>query len=245
MRIRSIKPEFFRDEDLSDLSAMTRLLFIGLWCMADGEGRLQNRPRRIKADIFPYDDYEVEDGLALLASNGFILIYTVGDISYIAVSNFKKHQRITGREAEAKSLIPAPGEAPRKQSGNIGETADVQEGKGREGKGEGVEALTPFESPTLPPPPEGEDTPSSQRQELLAYLRSKGCTLTMRGDDIFAEWVNAGVGYPVRWIKLVCDKAIPAPALPSDLRKLLKAKKDEYQYWRRPSSPRSGSQVSA
>jgi hypothetical protein len=241
MRIRSIKPEFFKDDELAELPAMTRLLFIGLWCMADGEGRLENRPRRIKAEIFAYDDCDVEAALQSLADHGFVTMYAVGDDAYIQIANFKKHQRITGKEAETKSTIPSPDVSVETQSGNIGETVNVQEGKGREGsrKGEGEETRTPSDSPNLPPPPEGKDPEaSSQRLELLEYLRGRGCTLKMRGEDIFAEWVNAGFGYPVKWIKIVCNEAKRPPALPSDLRKLLKARMDEYAHWRRPNADR-------
>ena len=55
MRARNIKPGFFENEELADLPPLTRLLYIGLWLLADREGRLENRPRRIKAQIFPYE----------------------------------------------------------------------------------------------------------------------------------------------------------------------------------------------
>ena len=52
-RIRSIKPEFFLDEELAELSPLTRLLFVGLWTLADCEGRLEDRPKRIRAQLHP------------------------------------------------------------------------------------------------------------------------------------------------------------------------------------------------
>src|SRR5262245_30051913 len=54
-RIRSIKPGFFRNEDLAAFPFQHRLLFAGLWLLADREGRLEDRPKRIHADLFPYD----------------------------------------------------------------------------------------------------------------------------------------------------------------------------------------------
>ena len=51
MRIRTRKPAFFKDEDLADLPPLTRLFFQGLWPMADRDGRLENRPRLIKAEV--------------------------------------------------------------------------------------------------------------------------------------------------------------------------------------------------
>lgn len=55
MRARNIKPSFFLNEELADLDSSCKLLFIGLWCLADRDGYLQYRPRRICAEIFPYN----------------------------------------------------------------------------------------------------------------------------------------------------------------------------------------------
>jgi hypothetical protein len=49
-----IKPDFFDDPDVADLSFAARLLFIGLWTLADKDGFLEDDLRRIKANIpFP------------------------------------------------------------------------------------------------------------------------------------------------------------------------------------------------
>ncbi len=55
-RIRQIKPEFYLDDELARCSRDARLLFPGLWMLADRAGRLENRPAKIKAQIFPYDN---------------------------------------------------------------------------------------------------------------------------------------------------------------------------------------------
>jgi hypothetical protein len=105
-RARNLKPGFFRNEDLADLPFAYRLLFQGLWCVADREGRLEDRPKRIKADVFPYDDVDVAAGLEALADAGFILRYQVGETQYIQVLAFHKHQNPHCKEAA--STIPAP-----------------------------------------------------------------------------------------------------------------------------------------
>ena len=48
MRARNIKPGFFRDEQLMQVPPLGRILFAGLWCLADREGRLPDRPAQIK-----------------------------------------------------------------------------------------------------------------------------------------------------------------------------------------------------
>ena len=55
MRARNIKPGFFKNDTLAELEFAARLLFIGLWGLADRAGRLEDRPKKIKAEVFPYD----------------------------------------------------------------------------------------------------------------------------------------------------------------------------------------------
>jgi len=43
MRSRNIKPGFFKNEIIAEMPTETRLLFIGLWLLADREGRLEDR----------------------------------------------------------------------------------------------------------------------------------------------------------------------------------------------------------
>jgi hypothetical protein len=91
-RARSIKPAFFSNEELAELSAGTRLLFIGLWTIADRNGRLEDRPKRIKAELFPYDNIDLEEGLSKLHNAGFIDRYSADGINVILINNFLKHQ---------------------------------------------------------------------------------------------------------------------------------------------------------
>lgn len=105
-RARNIKPSFFKNEQLVELGFDRRLLFIGLWTLADREGRLEDRPKRIKMEIFPADDVNVEKALVDLHASGFILRYEVNGGRYIEVLKFLKHQ--TPHYKEAVSTIPKP-----------------------------------------------------------------------------------------------------------------------------------------
>ena len=106
MRARNIKPGFYENEELAECSLAARLLFPGLWMMADREGRLEDKPRRIKAKIFPYESFDVEPLLEELQSYGFILRYVFQGSKYIQVIAFAKHQR--PHPNEIKSTIPPP-----------------------------------------------------------------------------------------------------------------------------------------
>ena len=103
-RARNVKPGFFKNEDLAECSPLARLLFVGLWCIADRAGRLEDRPKRIRAEILPYDDGSVDDMLNELHQAGFILRYQAAGRRYIQVLNFGKHQNPHHREPE--SAIP-------------------------------------------------------------------------------------------------------------------------------------------
>ncbi len=104
-RARNIKPGVFRNDLLAECPPIERLLFIGLWTLADREGRLEDRPKRIRLDLFPLDDYDVESGLTNLAILGFIDRYTIAGKSVIQVNNFLKHQSPHGTEKDSE--LPA------------------------------------------------------------------------------------------------------------------------------------------
>lgn len=115
-RARNIKPSFFKNEILIELPFETRLLFIGLWTLADREGRLEDRPKRIKMEIFPADNLDVDSLLSQLNKAGFIQRYVPAldqhdasmvqvNSAYIQIVNFVKHQN--PHIKEAKSAIPA------------------------------------------------------------------------------------------------------------------------------------------
>ena len=112
-RIRYLKPEFFKDEDLAELSFETRLFFAGLWNFADKAGRLEDRPLRLKVEIFPYDKVNIEMCLVALSQpkNGsgrpFIQRYVVENEKYIQIVNWGKHQKPHHTEGESK-IPPCP-----------------------------------------------------------------------------------------------------------------------------------------
>ena len=105
-RARNIKPGFFKNEELGELPPAVRLFFVGLWCVADREGRFEDRPRRLWAEIMPYDQYEGEAAMEQLAERGFVVRYEVCGVRYAQIVNFLKHQAPHCKEAP--SIIPEP-----------------------------------------------------------------------------------------------------------------------------------------
>jgi len=105
-RARTLRHGFFTNDDLAELAPMVRLLFAGLWTIADREGRLLDRPKKIRAEILPYDDLDVSVALDQLAASGFLVRYEVDGVRAIAITHWRKHQRPHPREEQ--SQIPAP-----------------------------------------------------------------------------------------------------------------------------------------
>jgi hypothetical protein len=105
-RLRTLKPGFFLDDELAECPPLTRLLFAGLWVIADREGRLEDRPKRIKTETLPYDDCDVDAMLGELCERGFIVRYESGGRRFIAIPTWAKHQ--SPHVKEAASTIPAP-----------------------------------------------------------------------------------------------------------------------------------------
>ena len=103
-RSRNIKPGFFSNEHLAEVDFATRLLFIGMWTEADREGRLEDRPRRLKMALFPADNVDIDAMLYSLHDLEFIDRYSVDGRNYIQVVNWAKHQN--PHLKEAKSTIP-------------------------------------------------------------------------------------------------------------------------------------------
>ena len=113
-RARNIKPQIMANEDLAEIDALGRLLFVYLWMLADREGRLEDRPKRIKAQALPYDDADVDALLWELQEAGFILRYTVAEQAIIQIVAFAKHQNPHTREQDSE--LPGPGHEDAKHS---------------------------------------------------------------------------------------------------------------------------------
>lgn len=105
-RARNIKPSFFTNDELSELPPLARLLFIGLWTIADFKGCFEYKPKRLKVQLLPYDDCDIEQLVSALDKSRFISIYSVQGQTFGKVLNFNKHQNPHKNEKEKGSDIP-------------------------------------------------------------------------------------------------------------------------------------------
>ena len=71
MRTIILRPQFFRNEQVSDVSFEARILLMGIWSISADP--IEDRPRRIRAEVFPFNlDLDCEPLLRQLASVGLI-----------------------------------------------------------------------------------------------------------------------------------------------------------------------------
>jgi len=99
-RVRSLRPDFFLDEDVAEASIEARLLLLGLLTLCDRDGRIEDRPRRIGAQLCPYGSSQpIVDLLSELADLRLIERYEVDGIGVIFVPMFVETQEPHCRES--------------------------------------------------------------------------------------------------------------------------------------------------
>ncbi len=94
-RIRTIKPEFWTDEDMAEVSEAACLLAIGLLNYADDDGYFNANPKLIKAAVFPIREPSVSIPVMLreLSNHGYLsMFYTSDNRQFGLIKNFAKHQ---------------------------------------------------------------------------------------------------------------------------------------------------------
>lgn len=107
-RIRSLKPTFWSDQRVADLSRDARLLTIGLISFADDEGRFLASVAAIAGFVYPLDDIppgKIRRWLEEVAEVGIIRLYQVGRHQYGMFPNYDRHQAINRPSA---STFPSP-----------------------------------------------------------------------------------------------------------------------------------------
>lgn len=122
-RIRTVKPEFWTDEKVVELSYPARLLFIGLWNFCDDDGRMVYSPKRIKMQIFPADNLDISELFGELRGASLVHVYSIENTEYLQIRNFNKHQKVDKRTASKHPCPPNHAESPR-----IPPTDSIKEG---------------------------------------------------------------------------------------------------------------------
>lgn len=174
-RIRTIKPGFFKSEDVSALPMRARLTWVGLWTQCDDHGRYKDSVRLLKGDLWSLDDVslrEIEEDLSILEQERRLVRYEVDGKRYLAVVNWHAHQAINrpGKPKYPPPPLPLGSADPDSENhcgicakpgaGVVVDHSSIphggltedsrQEGKGKEGKGGDAREAVSAEGPPSP-----------------------------------------------------------------------------------------------
>jgi hypothetical protein len=142
-RIRTIKPEFWKHEDLSELPPETHMLGAALLNYSDDEGYFNANIKLIKAECCPLreDSTNIRRGLEQLSKVGYLRLGNCPDgKSYGHVLNFLEHQRVdrpTPSKIKALDILWDASTNPRR----ILDEGSSLEGKGKERNIDGENAI--------------------------------------------------------------------------------------------------------
>lgn len=189
-RIRTIKPDFFRNHKLylaeTEEKLPLRLSFAGLWTSCDRDGRFKWVPEELKLDCLPFDNVDFSRVLDALWSRGYILKYKSENDFFGFVPSWIEHQHINNRESE--SLLPNPYESDILTcEGRVEDTSDkLPRGKERKGK-EGERKSKEFIPPTI--------------EEVKTYFKEnkykEEAAIKMFNSYSVANWIDSK-GNPVK-----------------------------------------------
>lgn len=132
-----MKPTIWESEQVAEVSLKARLTFIGLITQADDDGRLKGSPRRIKGQLFRYDDTtaeEVNELLTELAVNELIIRFENGGKQFIELPTWHQHQKINRK---TDSVLPSHSDPDSVITHGALTEDSLQEGRGTEGNKEG------------------------------------------------------------------------------------------------------------
>lgn len=196
-RIRTIKPDFWTDEKLTECSMSARLLFIGMLNFADDNGNLVASAKKLKMQVFPADNIECQSLLDELIAQGVVIQYSVSGEEYLHIKGFKKHQVIN---RPSKSNIPQP-EIIDGSVSDAGAIADGKEGNGKEGNNNPPNPPAGGESPAKP---KRERKPRIQLKTFIENCRAAGEN-AISGYRPLLEYVEA-TGLPMEFVQLAWDE---------------------------------------
>lgn len=109
-RIRTVKPQLFRHEELFELEKESKLplrvAWMGLFTVVDRDGRFEWKPKILKLDILPWDNLDFANVLNALEKGGLIKRYQVDGKTYGFIPTWHRHQTV--HHTEVRSRLPEP-----------------------------------------------------------------------------------------------------------------------------------------
>lgn len=206
-RRRMVDPDFWNDSRIKKLSFTERLFFLGMINHADDEGRLLADPAFLRARIFPYDDFSLEDTRVMLDHilkiNPNLQLYQNDGENYLSFRNWSRYQKPSHPQP---SKLPPPSqftESPHHEDGEIPGTSPSQDRLGRDSlvipKGGRCKTPSPQEESETEvcdgePLPTVKSEHKDERGEQTPAKKQKGSP-DPRVGEVFAE-MKSYLGYP-------------------------------------------------
>ncbi|MGI9117219.1 MAG: hypothetical protein ACR2JV_06255 [Gaiellales bacterium] len=105
MRIRQIKPAFWSDPRMAELSEATRLFYIGLWMIADDAGWLRVDIAEIARDLYGYEDRAPREAKVRVMLDELIghRRAVVHDCGHATIPTMTDHQRMSSSTRPVKT----------------------------------------------------------------------------------------------------------------------------------------------
>lgn len=211
-RIRTIKPEFWRDEKLSSVSAEAALLAVGLLNHSDDEGYFNAHPKLVESDVFPLRTLKVTttELLRELSGIGYIELFLGSDgKTYGRVVNFAKHQVINKPSpSKIKAFCGIPQDS---GSNTVVLPTGKEQGTGNreQGKGKGTGKNAPAARPTDVAESVWDDWVALRKRKnttvsetVIEGARDEASKLGWTLEQFLREWCLRGSqGLKASWIK--------------------------------------------
>ena len=212
MRIRSIKPEFWRDETIVSLPISARLTFIGLWSYVDDNGVGDARVSSIVGDLYAEDMARdpqetlrrVSGDLRELEEERLIVTYRDPNQprrTLIYVRNWKRHQVVNKPSKGNQYPLPSaetlersvPPETIRTPSGDPPET--LRAGAGEQGNRGTGETPSPLRTQVTTRANASESKAVARMHELNSTSISSAALAVADG---YRGWVGNGIDSKTR-----------------------------------------------
>jgi hypothetical protein len=122
VRIRQVKPEFWKDRAMADLSPVARLTYVGLWMLADDAGYLRLDTPEIGLELYGWDDRAVREevvGEAIehLIEAGRVVRLDCGQ--HGRIPTLTDHQRFAGETKRVYTVKREHDSCPRMPAGGV------------------------------------------------------------------------------------------------------------------------------
>lgn len=197
-RIRTIKPEFWVDDAMVELSPWARLLFIALLNFVDDEGLIEYKPKRIKMQVFPADSVSVQGELDALIESSRLEVVSSDQGNLLHVVNFRRHQAINRPTPTRFTGLPADFSLSTPLLVSESSSWKGKEGKGKEGN---VGRSIPIPSDWQPT-----DEHAAKARELRVDLKREAEAFRLHAQSVDRRVVRWNAAFSM-WL----TKAKPGP----------------------------------